>query len=119
MSREAAVVDPIGAGYPIAQTHFSDDEGNPAGGNTWGVGFAIGWQHGATRELGSDTPIRNGAFVEEVIEAAIGRLAFYQDSRFACAENAEAMDHLHQALFALRRRTRVRAERGVEGRNVV
>ena len=26
--------------------HFTDEDGNPAGGTTFGQGFAIGWQHG-------------------------------------------------------------------------
>lgn len=98
----------------ITQQHWNDDEGNPEGGHTFGTGFAIAWQRGP---LGRN-PLRahqNGAFVEEIIEAAVGRLELYQQSKFACTANAEALDHLRAALTWLRNRTRDREARGVEG----
>lgn len=103
----------------INYTHFSDLEGNPLGGNTYGVGFAISWQHGATREQGSDTPIRNGAFVEEIIEACINRLCFYQESKFRCFENQDAIEFLEKALKILNERTERRIARGIEGTHTV
>lgn len=57
----------------------------------------------------------NGAFVEGVIEAAIGRLRFYQHSAFAGRENALALTKLEEALHWLNERTRAREERCVEG----
>jgi hypothetical protein len=83
---------------PISSSHFSDADGNPAGGTTFGEGFAIGWQNGPTREQGSDEPVRNGAFVEEVILACRDRIDYYQQSRFACEENAEAVRHLERCV---------------------
>jgi hypothetical protein len=105
---------------PFTSNQFSDADGNPAGGSTYGPGFAISWQNGP---LGApDDPDRqepNGAFVETVIKAAADRIEFYQASRFASADNQEALDHLNAALDALDRRTRARTERGVEGTHTV
>lgn len=98
----------------FASDHWTSDEGTPLGGCTYGVGFAISWQNGALRSRGT---IRkpNGAFVEDVIAAARDRLAHFQDGRFACDENAEAIEHLTCALEALKRRTAKREARGVDG----
>jgi hypothetical protein len=30
----------------VIANHFSDADGNPAGGTTFGQGFCIGWQNG-------------------------------------------------------------------------
>ncbi len=94
--------------------HWKDAHGNPEGGTTFGRGFAIGWQHGP---LGTSETRRepNGAFVEDVIDAVRDRLLFYQESKFACDYNAEALNHLDAALLALRTRTRDRVDRSVEG----
>jgi hypothetical protein len=99
----------------IIQKHDLDESGNPAGGATRGAGILIDWQNGplGTTEL-------NGAFVEGVILAAIGRLQFYQTAsnrKFACRENALAITKLEEALMWLEERTRGREERGVEGTN--
>lgn len=102
----------------VSSHHFSDSEGRPCGGTTYGRGFAISWQNGSLgRGEGREEP--NGAFVEDVIKAAIGRLHYYQQSPFACAENAAAFDHLCLALACLERRTREREARGVEGTHEV
>lgn len=98
----------------IREAHTNDRNGNPAGGSTRGVGIAIDWQDGP---LGRD-PDRtepNGAFVEGVIQSAIGRLEYYQKSKFACNENASALGCLRSALSYLESRTSKREERGVEG----
>ena len=104
---------------PITSHHFSDDNGNPAGGGTYGEGFAITWQNGPTREQGSDDPVRNGAFVEEVLLACRDRIDYYQQSKFACNENAQASEYIDAALASLAERTAKREERGVEGTNTV
>ena len=94
--------------------HWNDADGNPAGGNTFGNGFAIGWQHGPLgRGVNRKEP--NGAFVEEIIEAAIDRLQYYQGSRFACDANSDAIRHLAEALDHLNARTAERESRDVEG----
>lgn len=111
--------------------HFKDDEGNPTGGNTHGRGFSIEWQNGPTtvpNDAGGVTALSpNGAFVEEIIEAAIDRLqwfngdAGYQEekpAKFRCRENSLAITHLEEALHWLQARTRDRLLRGVEGTHI-
>lgn len=99
---------------PIHQQHDTDANGNPSGGVTVGRGFTIAWQNGP---LAVDGVRRepSGAFVEDVIAAAMGRIEAYQASRFNCVTNADALDYLRLALDALDRRTRDRQYRGVEG----
>jgi hypothetical protein len=91
-----------------------DDQGRPAGGEVVGTGLTIVWQDGP---LGRDDDrlAPNGAFVEDVIRAAINRIAFYQDGPFNCQENADAYLHLNIALNALNSRTARRETAGVEG----
>ena len=97
---------------PITSFHWNDTNGNPAGGATYGHGFAISWQNGPLNEPGGG---RNGAFVEDLTRAVIDRIEYYQSSRFACDENAEALEHLRAALFAMNKRTSRRVAAGVEG----
>lgn len=94
--------------------HFTDSEGRPEGGTTFGPGFAIGWQHGPLGR-GDERQDPNGAFVETIIAAALDRLKFYQESPFACQENQQAIYHLQDALAILNQRTARREEEGVEG----
>lgn len=96
------------------QEHWNDANGNPAGGVSTGRGFTILWQNGPLGR-GNERKEPNGAFVEDVIQAVIGRIEFYQASRFSSADNAEALDHLARAAEALDRRTKEREARAVEG----
>ena len=75
---------------------FSDSEGNPAGGHTFGRGFTIAWQNGPLGR-GENRKEPNGAFVETVIEAAADRIRWYQQSGFACRENALAITKIGRA----------------------
>lgn len=98
----------------ITSNHWSDENGNPAGGCTYGNGFAISWQNGPLGR-GEDRIQPNGAFVEDVIAAALDRLEYYQSSKFACGHNARAITALHTALGQLHDRTADRESRDVEG----
>jgi len=98
----------------VTHNNKSDNSGRPAGGCTHGRGFTIAWQDGPLG-TGEDRIEPNGAFVGDVITAAIGRLEFYQASVFNCEENAEALANLYDARYVLRERTRNREARGVEG----
>lgn len=64
---------------------------------------------------------RNGAFTEELLAVLIDRLEYFQieheEGKFACAENAEAIEHLKAAQAALSKRTQARIAQGVEGLN--
>ena len=94
--------------------HWSDENGNPAGGTSSGKGVCISWQNGPLAIDGSRRE-PNGAFVETVIAMAIDRIEFYQRSRFASGYNERAMAYLHAALGELNARTSDREKRGVEG----
>jgi len=94
--------------------HWNDANNNPAGGVSTGRGFTISWQNGPLGR-GNDRREPNGAFVEDVIQAIIGRIEFYQASRFNSTDNAEALEYLAKAAEALDRRTKDREARAVEG----
>ena len=97
-----------------------DANGNPSGGTVNGTGFTIAWQNGPLgRDEGRQKP--NGAFVEDIIDAARQRIEFYQnakDKKFACKENAMAITKLEEALLWLDKRTQDRERRKVEGTHV-
>ncbi len=97
---------------------WSDEDRNPAGGVSCGRGFTISWQNGPLGR-GSERKEPNGAFVETIIAAAKDRLEFYQESRFACEENANAIEFLKDALAVLDGRTNRREVEGVEGTHAV
>jgi hypothetical protein len=101
----------------LEEKHVLDQNSNPAGGSTTGTGIGIEWQDGPLGR-GADRKEPNGAFVEGVVQAAIGRLQFYQKAaggKFSCRENAIALTHLETALLWLEKRTADREEREVEG----
>ena len=90
------------------------DNGNPAGGFFKSTGIEITWQDQPLGR-GADRKEPNGAFVETVIESALQRIQFYQQSSFACRENSLAITKLEEALHWLNHRTSIREKRGVEG----
>ena len=104
----------------LVRSEFTTDEnGNPTGGFTEmkttvdeGEQYAIfiRWQNGIIQE-----GQQNGAFVEDVIEAARQRIAFFNSNpRFRCRENSLAITKLEEALQWLDWRTRQRVNQGVE-----
>ena len=96
--------------------HWNDKDNNPGGGVTSGRGMTISWQNGPLGKIGTDERREsNGAFVEDVIAAAIERIAFYQNGKFHCEENATAILHLQQANKALDSRTKRRVADETEG----
>ncbi len=106
----------------IVETHDVDKNGNPTGGYSTGVGIDIRWQNGPLRELAAvagepptEIARQNGAFIEGVINAALGRLEFYQKSKFRCRENAMAIASLEIASMWLHKRTADREVQGIEG----
>jgi hypothetical protein len=102
----------------IIGQHDNDAAGNPAGGQTTGVGIDIIWQNGPLGRDG-DRLVPNGAFVEGVIAAAADRIRYYQRSKFQCWENARALDLLEAALSILDFRTKQREAQKVEGTHAV
>ena len=102
----------------LVQEHRTDPDGNPTGGRTSGTGIDIHWQDGPLGR-GADARGPNGAFVEGVIFAALGRLEHYQESKFRCRENSLAITKLQEALHWLQHRTADREFRAVEGTHEV
>lgn len=98
----------------FSSRHDVDGDGSPDGGYTIGQGLVINWQKGPLSVDGYRKE-PNGSFVETVIAAAIDRLKFYQDSRFKCDYNRDAIVLLERALESLAARTADREARGVEG----
>lgn len=97
-----------------------DAEGNPTGGGVSGKGLSIFWQDGPrTPDAEGNLAPSNGAFVEDVIFAAIQRLSWFQESKYKTDENAEAAAFLNSALGALDRRRQKRIARQVEGKHEV
>lgn len=100
---------------PLTTTNTVNEDGNPTGGTVYGMGLSICWQNGP---LGDPPGEPNGAFVDDVIEAALQRLQFYQTSaggKFACRENALAITKLEEAMHWLQHRQQDRIDRGVQG----
>ncbi len=103
---------------PIKQEHLTDDACKPAGGSTSGIGIDIRWQDGPLGR-GPSRLAPNGAFVEGVIAAALGRLEHYQSTEFRCRENALAITKLEEALHWCGHRTAARETAGIEGTHEV
>lgn len=98
---------------PLSIRNWVDEDSLPAGGTADGEGFSIKWQDGPVGERGV-----NGAQIEDIILALTSRLQFYQDAyggTFNSEYNANAIQHLNEALRQLELRTKERVERGVEG----
>ncbi len=102
------------ASREFTQEHWLDADENPAGGVSFGEGFTISWQNGPLGR-GEERREPNGAFVETLIQAVIGRIEFYQEGKFACKENADALEFLDQAWAVLNSRTQRREAQEVEG----
>lgn len=98
----------------IRNDFTTNADGNPSGGTSQAKGVQINWQNGPLG-IGADRKEPNGAFVEEVIQIAVDRINFYNDSKFRCRENSLAVTKLEEALHWLNFRTSRRTEQGIEG----
>lgn len=103
--------NPTGGSVDLHVTKHGDDE-FPA--------LIINWQDGARGEQGKDGPDDpNGAFVEDVLWAALQRLEFFNESKYRDRANSLAITHIEQALQALKDRQLERSHRDVEGKHDV
>ncbi len=100
----------------VKSEFVTDESGNPTGGYTFldveGQGadaLVVLWQDGVIEGEG-----QNGAFVEDVLEAARQRLLFFNGTKFRCRENSLAITKIEEALQWLDWRTRQRLVQGVE-----
>lgn len=94
----------------LINQNWTDEQGNHDGGVSTGIGFTIAWQRGSLNEAG-----RNGAFLIEVVEACLNQVEHFQDGKFKCQENAEAIFHLEQAIAFLKSRRDRRKQDGTLG----
>jgi len=81
-----------------------------AWGNKPGQHASVLFQNGPIAETGV-----NGVTHEALLAILIDRLRSFEAGPFSCRENASALEHLDDALWYLKQRTRKRLERGVEG----
>jgi|SRR5690606_15627204 len=88
---------------------LTEEQPNPTGGVSELVNSTINWQNGIVED-----GVQNGAFVEDVIQAAVERLQYFQNSKFNCRENSVAITKLEEALMWLDYRTKKRVSQGVE-----
>jgi hypothetical protein len=91
-----------------------NEQGAPTGGHVRGIGIHILWQDGELGR-GADRKPQNGAYLEDVLEACLARLRFFQSSKLNCPESVVTLNGLEDALKWLRRRTESREKRKVEG----
>lgn len=115
----------------LEATNALDENGNPTGGFVdLHVGedqhvLKIMWQDGprGTGETNADGSPKladpNGAFVEDVLWAALQRLEFFNESKYRDRANSLAITHIEQALQALKDRQLERSFRNVEGKHEV
>lgn len=114
-----------------ARNHL-DANGNPTGGDVRldldvdsdskrdFPALYIRWQDRPRVDAGSDQLLApNGAFVEDVLWAALQRLEYFNEGKFRCRENSIAITKIEEALFILKDRQLARSERGVEGKHEV
>lgn len=98
----------------ITNYNRRDENGNPAGGQSYGIGFTIAWQ-----DEDPDSPdgqCQNGAILIEVLEACYERLQHYQCSNFARSANVDAINKLWDSLMVLKKaRLNQRKEAGTLG----
>ena len=114
----------------LGATNKLDENENPTGGEVslhvtknGDVEFPaliINWQDGprGTAEDGTLTD-PNGAFVEDVLWAALQRLEFFNESKYRDRANSIAITKIEEALQALKNRQLERSHRNVEGKHEV
>ena len=109
--------NPTGGWAICERSHESNDTHKVAYLTEHPTHFVIRWQDGPLdRDSGEEA---NGACVEDVLEVCARRLAFYQESRYACPENDVAYDAVREAIDVLLIRRKDRKARGVLGKNEV
>ena len=68
-------------------------------------------QEGNMNEVGM-----NGVFMEDLLNICLNELKCFQNSRFKCKDNDNAIKHIEQALSCLQSRQTERKSRGVQGK---
>lgn len=109
---------------PNISANNSLDGDNPSGGSVQlalgdKIALLVNWQDGPRGNVDGELDPPNGAFVEDVLWAALQRLEFFNQSRYRCRENSIAISNIEKALFILKDRQLSRSDRGVEGKHEV
>lgn len=109
----------------VARNELDENE-NPTGGevylqvtkdgDTEFPALVVNWQDGARGQADGSLADPNGAFVEDVLWAALQRLEFFNESKYRDRANSLAITHIEQALQALKDRQLERSHRNVEGK---
>jgi len=103
-----------------------DKDDNPTGGHvilgvetgaTEHAVLHIEWQNGPRGLPNGKLAEPNGAFVEDVLWAALQRLEFFNESKYRDRANSQAITHIESALQVLKDRQLERTYRGVEGKH--
>jgi len=80
----------------------------------------VNWQDGPRGTVEDGTlSDPNGAFIEDVLWAALQRLEFFNEGKYRDRANSLAITHIEQALQALKDRQLERLFRNVEGKHEV
>ena len=113
----------------LKATNYVDVDNNPTGGSVILLKepvyseddelLKIKWQDGPRKREDGTLKEPNGAFVEDVIWAALQRLEFFNEGKYRDRANSIAITHLENALQALKDRQLERSFRGVEGEHKV
>ena len=113
----------------LEATNVLDENENPTGGfvslfndpaySEDDVLLRVKWQDKPRKNADGSLSEPNGAFVEDVIWAALQRLEFFNTTKYRDRANSIAITHLEQALQALKDRQLERSYRGVEGEHKV
>ena len=123
--REPGYRTAYGVNKNMYANNLLDDEGNPTGGSVSLIRvpfkpfLQITWQNGPRGNADGTLDEPNGAFIEDVLWAALQRLEFFNETKYRDRGNSIAITHIEQALQALRDRSLERAYRGVEGKHEV
>lgn len=114
----------------LVATNVVDVDNNPTGGSARlliGDSYSpdsevlkVKWQDGPRGIPNSDQLLPpNGAFVEDVIWAALQRLEFFNEGKYRDRANSIAITKIEEALQALKNRQLERSFRKVEGKHEV
>lgn len=113
----------------LVATNQTDENENPTGGDVYlqvtkdgdheFPALVVNWQDGPRGQADGTLAEPNGAFVEDVLWAALQRLEFFNESKYRDRANSIAITHIEQALQALKDRQLERSHRNVEGKHEV
>lgn len=111
------IVDGVDHGNLVITT--ADEPGDGGAHHLYDLKFEGKGNYSLNRVRFQKGPIKlngvNGVTHEALLAVIIDRLEDFQKGDYACPENEEALTHTRAALEALKKRTRDRLARGVEG----